>query len=231
MPVFQLTDQIAFPPPELAEPNGLLAVGGDLFPARLVEGYRQGIFPWYSEGNPILWWFTSPRLVLFLEEFKISSRLRRYHRNSEMNCTINEAFEAVISACAETRKEKGEDTWITDEMASAYIEMHRQGYAHSVECWNGTRLAGGLYGIALGKVFFGESMFSEAPNSSKFSLIHLVSFLSKNRYRLIDCQMTTPHLVSMGAEEIDGSEFRQLLEQHIQSTAPDSGWYDGTDNQ
>lgn len=228
MPVFQLTEQIIFPPPELAEPNGLLAVGGDLLPARLVEGYRQGIFPWYSEGDPILWWFTSPRLVLFPWEFKVSDRLKRYRRSSAMSCTINRAFEAVISACGKTRKDKGEDTWITGEMRAAYIKLHRMGYAHSVECWNGTHLAGGLYGIALGKVFFGESMFSIEPNSSKFSLMHLVSFLSLKHYRLIDCQMTTPHLVSMGAREIDGSEFRQLLENHIQSTTPDSGWNNGT---
>ena len=228
MPVFQLTEQIAFPPPELAEPNGLLAIGGDLQPARLVEGYRQGIFPWYSEGDPILWWFTSPRLVLFPEEFKVSERLKRYRRNSAMICTINRDFEAVISACAGTRKERGEETWITGEMASAYIKLHRMGYAHSVECWDGTHLVGGLYGIALGGVFFGESMFSKTANSSKFSLMHLVSFLIMNRYRLIDCQMTTAHLVSMGAREINGREFRDLLEAHIHSTTPNSEWYNGT---
>ena len=228
MPVFQLTEQIIFPPPDLAEPNGLLAIGGDLLPARLIEGYRQGIFPWYSEGDPILWWFTSPRLVLFPEEFRISGRLKRYRRTSAMNCTINKAFEEVISACAETRKKKEEETWITGEMTAAYTALHRLGYAHSVECWDGTSLVGGLYGIALGRVFFGESMFSKASNSSKFAMMHLVSFLSMNHYRLVDCQMTTSHLVSMGAREIDGSHFRQLLEQHIQSMNPDSGWNNGT---
>lgn len=230
MPVFQLTDQILFPPPELAEPNGLLAVGGDLSPDRLIAGYKQGIFPWYSDDDPLLWWFTSPRLVLFPEELKVSGRLKRYHRNTSMICTINKAFEKVIIACAGHRTDNLEETWITAEMISAYHELNRLGYAHSIECWNNGSLAGGLYGIALGKVFFGESMFSKVTNSSKFALIHLVDFLRKNNFRLIDCQMTTPHLVSLGAREISGKQFQHLLKRHIQSITPDKIWSHGTNN-
>ncbi len=228
MPVFQLASgQPVFPPTELAEPNGLLAVGGDLSVERLLAAYRQGIFPWYGEGDPILWWFTSPRLVLIPEELHVSKRLQRYYRNSDMRLSINADFDQVIRRCAAAPRKEGEGTWITEEMIGAYQQLHRRGYAHSVECWHGTRLVGGLYGIALGKVFFGESMFSAIPNQSKFALIHLVDFLISVDYRLIDCQMTTDHLVSMGAREISGSEFRRLLETYITSYNENGAWPHG----
>ncbi len=231
MVVFRLSERVAFPPPELAEENGLLAVGGDLSPHRILAAYRQGIFPWYSENDPILWWFTSPRLVLFPDELKISKRLRRYYKNSTQTFTINRAFDDVITACAASRQITEEGTWITAEMIRAYKKLNRLGYAHSVECWDNRQLAGGLYGIALGEVFFGESMFTYSTNSSKFALIQLVDFLKTNNYRLIDCQMKTEHLVSMGARELDGKEFQRLLSRHIQSTLPDTRWSHDTDNQ
>ncbi len=231
MTVFRLGVQIGFPPPELAEENGLLAVGGDLSPDRIIAAYRLGIFPWYSENDPILWWFTSPRLVLFPDELKISKRLRRYYKNTTQTFSINQAFDEVITACAASRRAVKEDTWITSDMLQAYKELNRLGYAHSFECWSDRQLVGGLYGIALGKVFFGESMFTLTANSSKFALIQLVNFLKTNKYRLIDCQMTTTHLVSLGARELDGKEFQRLLSRYIDSTLPDKIWSDDTDNE
>ncbi|SHH62015.1 leucyl/phenylalanyl-tRNA--protein transferase [Desulfofustis glycolicus] len=224
MPVFQLTDRIVFPPPDLAENNGLLAIGGDLSPSRLIAAYRHGIFPWFSEGDPILWWFTSPRLVLFPESLRVSKRLERSLRNSGTTCTINRDFEQVITACARRRTEENQETWITIEMINAYCELHERCYCHSVECWQNGRLVGGLYGVALGKVFFGESMFSTLSNASKFCLIHLVSFLKAHDYRLIDCQMTTAHLVRLGACEISGDFFQALLDRLITTLTPDNNW-------
>jgi leucyl/phenylalanyl-tRNA--protein transferase len=224
MPVFQLTDEIVFPHPDLAEENGLLAIGGDLEPDRILAAYRVGIFPWYAENDPILWWFTSPRLIMFPEELRVSKRLGRYYRKSELLFTINRAFEQVITNCAVTRKLQGEETWITRDMIRAFVILHKKGFAHSIECWEEDRLVGGLYGIALGRVFFGESMFSKVDNSSKFALIYLVDYLQRNGYRLIDCQMTTPHLVSLGAREIPGKAFQHLLKTHIKSTSPDGAW-------
>lgn len=224
MPVFQLTDRIIFPPPDLAEENGLLAIGGDLSPQRLIAAYRLGIFPWFSQDDPILWWFTSPRLVLIPEALQISKRLARSFRNTDLTLSINKAFEDVINACARTRTERDESTWISPEMMAAYTDLHYRRYCHSVECWQEGKLVGGLYGVALGQVFFGESMFSIVANSSKFCLIHLVAFLRKNDYRLIDCQLTTPHLVHFGAREITGKKFQYLLKHYIQTTTPNGIW-------
>ena len=224
MPVFQLSEQIIFPHPDLAEPDGLLAVGGDLSVRRLITAYRHGIFPWYSDRDPILWWFTSPRLVLFPEELKVSKRLQRYYRNSGITMSIDRCFDEVIEQCRNTRKKRHEDTWITDEMLNAYRQLHRHGYAHSVECWQQDVLVGGLYGIALGRVFFGESMFSIVANSSKLALIYLVKFLISHGFQLIDCQMTTDLLVSMGAREISGSRFQGLLKKYIHPNSDDGVW-------
>jgi len=224
MPVFQLTEKIIFPHPDLAEETGLLAVGGDLSVPRLIAAYRLGIFPWYSDNDPILWWFTSPRLVLFPEELRVTKRLNRYYKNSVLRMTINQAFDEVIMSCAATRRARDEETWITQDMLQAYKQLHRKRYAHSVECWHGDSLVGGLYGIALGRVFFGESMFSAYPNSSKLALIYLVNFLTLNGYRLIDCQMTTNHLVSLGAREMTGKEFQDLLKTYIHSNNYNGAW-------
>lgn len=230
MPVFRLTRQVVFPPPELAEESGLLAVGGDLSSERLIAAYSRGIFPWYGEGDPILWWFTSPRLVLFPAELRITRRLARYVRNTGLQVTVDKAFAEVIGMCADIRTDARRETWISTDMQQAYIRLHHLGYAHSVECWSDGSLAGGLYGVALDRVFFGESMFSTISNASKIALIHLVAHLRERSFRLIDCQMTTQHLLLLGAREITGERFSELLRRYIQSTAPDGNWTNDTKN-
>lgn len=224
MPVFQLTEQPFFPHPDLAEENGLLAVGGDLRPERLIAAYRNGIFPWYAEGDPLLWWFTSPRLVLFPGETRVPRRLARKMRQQPFTVTFDKAFDRVIAACAESRTRKGEETWILPEMKEAYSILHRLGYAHSVECWQESVLVGGLYGIRLDKVFFGESMFTLVSDSSKIALVTLVQVCQEKDIRLIDCQMTTNHLLSFGAREISGKSFQNYIERFIQQTTPDKKW-------
>ena len=211
MPVFQLSDKLVFPPVSLTEKDGLLAVGGDLSPERLLLAYRNGIFPWYSEGQPILWWSPSPRLVIFPEEFKIPGRLSRLIRQEKCTLSMDRRFRQVITACATTGGRRSKGTWITDEMIEAYCLLHEIGFAHSVECWQEDQLAGGLYGIALGGVFFGESMFSRQPNSSKIALVRLVQKLQEWDFDLIDCQMRTAHLMQFGAREIPGREFQNIL--------------------
>ncbi len=215
MAIFQLNDTSVFPKPELAENNGLLAIGGDLSVKRLLSAYSQGIFPWYSEGDPPLWWFTDPRLVLFPDEFHVSRRLTRTLRNTEFRMTFDAEFETVIHSCAEVRASREEGTWISPDMEEAFIALHLAGFAHSVECWLDNELAGGLYGVQIGKVFFGESMFTRKSNASKAALVALVSHLQKQDVQLIDCQMTTNHLLSFGAREISGTRFTQLLKKHI----------------
>jgi len=224
MSIFLLNNQNIFPSPGMAEESGLLAVGGDLSPARLIAAYRLGIFPWFSEGDPILWWSPSPRLVLFPDEFKIPKRLQRYQKKTAVKITLDKAFPQVIKTCAETRIQSGEDTWIVNDMQQAYLKLHKMGYAHSVECWMDDTLAGGLYGIALDKVFFGESMFSHVSNCSKFALIGLLSYIKRRNFKIIDCQMTTDLLLSFGAREIAGEEFQMQLRTHIHHTTPDGNW-------
>jgi leucyl/phenylalanyl-tRNA--protein transferase len=226
MSLFKLSDEIIFPPPSAADENGLLAFGGDLQPARIVAAYRSGIFPWFSPGDPILWWFLDPRMVLFLNEFRISSRLARDVRKNRFTVTFDRAFARVMASCAQVRLERGEGTWISNEMYEAYCRLHDLGYAHSVECWQGETLAGGLYGIALGRIFFGESMFTRVSNGSKVALVALVDRLKSAAYQLIDCQMTTRHLASFGAREISGTEFLDQLNSFIQTTVPDGKWCD-----
>lgn len=228
MPVFQLTEDLIFPRPTLAEESGLLAIGGDLSPDRLIAGYRWGIFPWYSEGDPILWWFTSPRLVIYPDEFRISKRLARYVRKPLYMVTMDKAFEQVIDSCASVRTINGEETWITDDMKNAYCRLHDLGYAHSVECWHNETLAGGLYGIALDRVFFGESMFTRMSNSSKIALASLVIHLKKNYFGMIDCQMTTDHMLRYGAREISGRDFLRHLNSLISTISPNGVWKDDT---
>ena len=198
-----------FPPLELAlrEPNGLLCAGGDLTPQRLVMAYLKGIFPWYSPGEPILWWSPDPRMVLFPAEFKLSRSLRKTLRKANYRVRLDTRFKAVIEACARTSRKDQAGTWITPEIQAAYVKLHELGYAHSVETWLDDRLVGGLYGIAIGKMFYGESMFAHATDASKIALAHLVRFLADNGFGLIDCQMNTTHLASLGAREIPRSEF------------------------
>jgi len=209
----------SFPHPDnaLTDPNGLLAIGGDLSPERIVIAYLNGIFPWYSPGEPILWWSPDPRAVLFPEKLHISKSLRKIIRKKVFTSTINQAFEQVIAACAQTPRKTQDGTWITDDMQQAYLNLHKIGIAHSAECWLDGQLVGGLYGIALGKVFFGESMFSHKSNASKVAFVHLLDELKKNNYALIDCQVTTEHLLSLGAEEIPRDQFLKLITQHTRS--------------
>ncbi len=224
MPIFQLNEHIHFPHPDYAEENGLLAIGGDLSPERLLMAYSHGIFPWYSQGDPILWWFTSPRLIIYPDEFRIPKRVGRYARAAAVDITRDTAFSQVISECAKVRTENAEETWISPEMHKAYTNLHRLGFAHSVECWQNDLLVGGLYGIALDKVFFGESMFSRIKCGSQFALIALVDFLKSKNYQLIDCQMTTKHLLRFGAKEISGQQFQTHLKNNIRKIIPYDNW-------
>ena len=211
MPVFQLTDELAFPSPLLAEPDGLLAVGGDLSPVRLINAYRHGIFPWFSEGEPILWWSPNPRTVLYPDKIKISRSLRKTMRREPFRITFDRAYRQVIQACSEPRRDSP-GTWLVPEMIQAYMELYHLGMAHSVEVWQHNRLVGGLYGVAIGSVFFGESMFSRVSDSSKVALVHLCRILRDMEYRLIDCQVYTQHLISLGAEEIPREQFCHHLD-------------------
>jgi leucyl/phenylalanyl-tRNA--protein transferase len=206
--IFLIQDELAFPPVEMAltQPNGLLAVGGDLSKERLLEAYRHGIFPWFNEGDPILWWSPAPRTVLFPNEFIISHSLRKVLRKGDFEVKFDTAFEQVMRACASPRKDQA-GTWILEEMITAYCELHRDGYAHSVETWLDGELVGGLYGMALGKMFYGESMFSLRTNASKIAVAHLCRQLDSWNFGMIDCQMHTPHLASLGAREIPREEF------------------------
>lgn len=223
MAVYRLTKALVFPPCHHADPDGLLAVGGDLSPDRLLLAYRQGIFPWYGMDTPILWWSPDPRLVLFPDELKIPRSLLRVLRKKRFQVTVDRAFPAVIAGCSSVeRKEAG--TWIVPEMIGAYVRLHELGYAHSVESWQDGRLVGGLYGIALGRAFFGESMFSRTPDASKVALVHLVGLLARRRFEVIDCQVTTSHLKRFGAREIPRREFLSRLEQALEYGTQPGSW-------
>ena len=225
MPVFRLIDAHIFPDPEFAEPDGLLAVGGDLNPARLLTAYSQGIFPWYSKGDPILWWSPAPRLVLFPDEFRLPRRLRRTMRAGRFTVSADTAFDRVVAACATAsgRMEKG--TWITQEMQQAYVRLHGLGFAHSIECWREDRLVGGLYGICLDGIFFGESMFTRENDASKVALAALIDQARHLDIALIDCQMTTEHLLRFGARELSRETFRAHLDAHISGCLPQKKWH------
>ena len=214
-----------FPPIERAldEPNGLLAAGGDLSPERLLTAYRQGIFPWYSEGQPVLWWAPDPRMVLFVDELKVSRSLRRAVDKPRFEIRVDTVFDSVIEACAAPRSEHG-GTWITPAMVAAYIQLHRLGYAHSVEAWAGDTLVGGLYGVAIGRMFFGESMFARATDASKVALVHLVAMLKQRDMPLIDCQQDTAHLARLGARPISRKSFAGEVERLVHSAIPAGVW-------
>ena len=205
-----------FPPlrKALRDPNGLLAIGGCLSSERLVNAYSQGIFPWFNDGDPILWWSPNPRLVLFPEKLQISKRLAKTIRQNKFDVTVNQAFDLVIEQCAKLRA-NAEGTWIGEEIKSAYSTLHQEGIAHSFEAWQYGELVGGLYGVALGKVFFGESMFHTVSDASKIAFAHCVNYLKMRDFQLIDCQVHTQHLVSLGAEEISRHEFSNLLKKYV----------------
>ncbi|MEE8208372.1 MAG: leucyl/phenylalanyl-tRNA--protein transferase [Nitrosomonadaceae bacterium] len=213
---FWLTPDSFFPPLEtaLVKPNGLLAAGGDLSPERLIEAYHSGIFPWFNANETILWWSPDPRMVLFPSELRISRSLNKILRNSNYEVRVDSAFSQVIQACAEPRKGQS-GTWIHSDMVSAYTVLHEMGLAHSVETWVGGELVGGLYGIAQGKMFFGESMFSRTHDASKIAFVHLVKQLERWNFKMIDCQMKTAHLASFGAREIPRKEFSQKLKELV----------------
>lgn len=215
----------AFPPIDtaLADPNGLLAAGGDLSAERLLAAYRQGIFPWYSDGQPILWWSPDPRMVLFVAEFRVPRSLRKVVAQRRFEIRVDSAFRRVIEACAEPRADEG-GTWITAAMVDAYTELHRSGYAHSVEAWQGDALVGGLYGVAIGRMFFGESMFTRAPDASKVALVHLVELLTRRAMPMIDCQQQTEHLARFGARPIPRREFAERLARLVNSTQSPGRW-------
>lgn len=210
MPIFRLVDEIIFPPVHLTSESGILAIGGDLSPGRLLEAYRQGIFPWYSEGDPIFWWSPDPRFILFLDELRVSRSMKKVLRHNVFRITYDHSFREVVEYCRIVqRKKKG--TWITHEMLEAYCILHTLGFAHSAEAWHGDKLVGGIYGVSIGRCYFGESMFSFMSNASKAALIHLVRTLKELKFEFLDCQVHTAHLESLGARYVSRDEFLNLL--------------------
>ncbi len=217
-----------FPDVEKAhrEPDGLLAVGGDLSVTRLVNAYRRGIFPWFGAGDPILWWSPDPRTALFPDRIQVSRSLRKTLRKGFFDVTADRDFDAVIAACAGPRADAG-GTWLVPEMIAAYRRLHRQGLAHSIEVWRGDTLAGGLYGVAIGGVFFGESMFTRISDASKVALVHLCRMLSERGFELVDCQVMTQHLIRMGAEQIPRADFIDMLDRWCPLPGWVGSWDDG----
>ncbi len=220
-----LEDSLEFPKlaTALTDPDGLLAAGGDLSPERIVAAYKKGIFPWFSDDQPILWWSPDPRCVVFPEKLHISKSLRKKLNKQPFKVTFDRDFPSVIQCCANSRGEEA-GTWITDDMLEAYIELHHLGFAHSVEVWSGNQLVGGLYGLAIGRCFFGESMFSSATDASKIAFVYLANQLKAWNYHIIDCQVENPHLLTLGAETIQRSKFQTILETNIGETPSAHQW-------
>ena len=213
--MFLLSNELYFPPVTEADEEGILAIGGDLSTQRLLLAYRKGIFPWYSDDEPIIWWCPNPRFVLFPDEIKISKSMRAVIKKQTYSFTINNCFNNVIKNCKTINREGQSGTWISEEVIDAYTNLHNLGYALSAETWKNNKLVGGLYGVKMGNIFFGESMFSLSPNASKFAFIQLVQHLKNDGVKLIDCQVYTNHLESLGAKMIDRNDFMRLLEQHL----------------
>ena len=215
-----------FPPLDaaLAEPNGLLAASRDLSPRRLLDAYRRGIFPWYSGDQPVLWWSPDPRMVLFIDEVRIARSLRKRLKQQSMEVRVDTAFRSVIEACASARRPGQTGTWITPAVIDAYTTLHERGNAHSVEAWRDGRLIGGLYGVAIGRMFFGESMFAREPDASKIALVHLTGILRARGFPIIDCQQDTAHLASFGARPIRRRQFADLVAALVHSNDPERPW-------
>lgn len=213
-----------FPTVDSASEEGIVAVGGNLSPGMLLSAYRQGLFPWYSEGEPILWWSPDPRFILFPAELHISKSMQRLVKKGPFRITFDTVFGEVISACSTSPRPGQNGTWITTEVVDGYTRLHELGYAHSVEAWNEDQLAGGLYGIWLGSVFFGESMFSRVPNASKSALVELVSMLAGQGLTFVDCQYYTPHLESLGARNVPRDEFMGLLHEGLNCETRQGSW-------
>lgn len=226
MPVYQLPDEPFFPNPEEASDEGLLAVGGDLSPQRLVAAYANGIFPWYNQDDPIMWWSPNPRMVLFPDKFKVAKSLRQTIKKQKFEFRIDTAFSEVIESCKTIPRKDEDGTWITEEMKQAYIYLHKLGLAHSFESWQNDRLVGGLYGISLGRTFFGESMFSKVSDASKIAFYNLCQFSIRHKLQFIDCQIPNSHLFSLGAEEISRSDFLNLLGEALKEKTMQGPWKD-----
>lgn len=222
--MYWLTEELTFPHPKYASSEGLLAAGGDLSPQRILFAYENGIFPWYNEGEPILWWSPNPRFVLYPSEIKVSKSMRQVFRKKSFRLSFDQAFEQVIEACAVIPREGQEGTWLTEEMKAAYIHLHHLGFAHSLETWQGEQLVGGLYGLSLGNCFFGESMFAKVSNASKAALIVLAKTLEEKGFKMIDCQSETKHLRTMGAKFIDQATFLRYLEENKQIRTLRGSW-------
>ena len=223
MPIFLLGEEPVFPPAELADKDGIIAVGGDLSAERLLNAYARGIFTWYSEEDPIIWWSPDPRLVLFPDELHVSGSMKKLLKKKPFQLTCDQAFEQVIKKCRRPGR-SSEETWITGEMLDAYIRLHNLGFAHSVEAWQQEKLVAGFYGIALGKTFFGESMFFEVTNASKFAFIKFVKKLFELGYLMIDCQVPTKHLQSLGAREIARANFILILKESLKHKTNVGKW-------
>jgi leucyl/phenylalanyl-tRNA--protein transferase len=224
MPVYGLTDELLFPNPEFADKEGLLAIGGDLSSDRILLAYSKGIFPWYSDEHPILWWSPDPRMLLFPENFKVSKSLKKVINSGKFDVKFDVDFEAVIEKCATTPRNGQTETWITEQMKKAYTNLHTSGYCHSVETYLNGKLVGGLYGLSLGGVFFGESMFHLETDASKVALLHLVEFVRKNNFNFIDVQQDTPHLKSLGANPVSRRNFLTLLNQSLKKKTLKGNW-------
>ncbi len=224
MPVFRLNEELIFPPVEWSEKNGLLALGGDLSPERLILAYSQGIFPWFGEYDPILWWSPDPRLVLFPHKVHISRSMRQTLRRGIFQVTYDRNFREVITACRELRRQQG--TWITREMIEAYCRLHESGLAHSVEVWRDGELAGGLYGVSLGACFFGESMFTRVDDASKVALVTLAGALQVRNFRFLDCQVDSAHLQRLGAELVPRKVFLEIMATALQQATRSGSWAD-----
>ncbi len=214
MPVFALDDELIFPHPSLREPDGLMAVGGDLSPQRLLLAYRWGIFPWYHEGQPILWWWLAPRLMVRPEDVHVSHSVRNVINKKKFTVIFDRDYTTVMKRCGSVSRAGQEGTWIMPEMIEAYTTLHQLGYAHSVEVWEGDQLVGGLYGIALGRIFFGESMFAESPNASKVGFVFFAKHLASLGFLWIDCQQDTPHMRSLGADLVEEEDFMDILREN-----------------
>ncbi len=227
MPVIALTEDLIFPPLHWANEYGILAVGGDLSIPRLLLAYKSGIFPWYSDDEPIIWWSPDPRFVLFPSQIRISKSMKKILKRNVFKVTYDHAFREVISQCQKTPRSGQNGTWITEEMLEAYVNLHVQGYAHSVEVWQEGKIVGGLYGVSLGRIFFGESMFTHVSNASKTGFITLVQDLVLHKFELIDCQVYTSHLESLGAENIDRDIFVSNLKQGVTYPTHQGSWDKG----
>jgi len=225
MTIFLLSDKIAFPPQHLAEKEGLLAIGGDLSEKRLLLAYQMGIFPWYSADEPIMWWTPDPRFVLYPSDLRISRSLKKIIKKKTFTIKIDTAFDQVINACADIRTQRQEETWIVNDMIAAYCHLHDAGFAHSFEAWTDNELVGGLYGVSMGKCFFGESMFSHQSNSSKVAFAFMVDYLQTRSFDFIDCQVTTDHLIRSGAREIPRKRFLKELGHSLKFPTLKGKWH------